>query len=148
MIKIIVLNGPNLNLLGTREPEVYGTETLDEIMHRLTEVALSSDVLLTTFQSSHEGTLIDKIHQCAQEGVQGIIINPAGLTHTSVALRDAIAGVALPTVEVHLTNIHAREEFRHNSLIAPVCVGQICGLGATGYELALSALLAMLKERF
>lgn len=141
MTKIIVLNGPNLNLLGTREPEVYGTETLDEIMQRLTVSATDRGVVLDTFQSNHEGELIDQIHRTGRESYTGIIINPGGFTHTSVALRDAISGVALPTVEIHLSNVHAREEFRHKSLIAPVAVGQICGFGAIGYELALNALL-------
>jgi len=142
MTKIIVLNGPNLNLLGTREPGVYGAETLDEIMQHLSQAASRFSVTVETFQSNHEGDLIDKIHQVAQEGFMGIIINPAGLTHTSVALRDALASVALPTVEVHLSNIHAREEFRHKSLIAPVSLGQICGFGSIGYELALNVLIA------
>lgn len=142
MTKIIVLNGPNLNLLGTREPGVYGAETLDEIMQHLSQAASRFSVTVETFQSNHEGDLIDKIHQVAQEGFMGIIINPAGLTHTSVALRDALASVALPTVEVHLSNIHAREEFRHKSLIAPVSLGQICGFGSIGYELALNVLVA------
>jgi 3-dehydroquinate dehydratase-2 len=141
IMKIIVLNGPNLNLLGTREPEVYGTDTLDDIMQRLISTAAEHGVDLDTFQSNHEGELIDQIHRAGRENYTGIIINPGGFTHTSVALRDAVAGVALPTVEIHLSNIHAREEFRHKSLIAPVVLGQVCGFGANGYELALNALL-------
>jgi 3-dehydroquinate dehydratase-2 len=145
-MRILVLHGPNLNLLGVREPEVYGRETLDDIDRRLAELAAERTVTITCFQSNHEGELIDRIHQARAEGVDGIVINPGGLTHTSVALRDAISAVAIPTVEVHLSNIHARETFRHHSYLAPVAIGQICGFGSAGYLLALSGLLTTLKR--
>jgi len=142
---ILVLHGPNLNLLGTREPDVYGHATLADIDSGLVTLAASLGVTVDTFQSNHEGVLIDRIHAAAREGVAGIMINPGALTHTSIALRDAIAAVALPTVEVHLTNIHARESFRRRSHIAPVAVAQVAGFGAAGYGLALQGLVARLK---
>lgn len=141
-MKILVLNGPNLNLLGTREPGIYGSTTLEEILSDLTHRATALDCELVCLQSNHEGVLIDRIHQARTEGIRGIIINPGGLTHTSVALRDAVAAVGIATVEVHLSNIHAREEFRRHSYLAPVAVGQISGFGPLGYALALQALVS------
>ncbi len=145
-MKILVLNGPNLNLLGTREPEVYGHETLEQLMQELGAAAASKKIALECVQSNHEGDLIDQVHRAKSEAFAGIIINPGGYTHTSIALRDAIAAVALPVVEVHLSNIHAREEFRHHSYLAPVALGQICGLGSIGYRLALDALFDRLNR--
>jgi 3-dehydroquinate dehydratase II len=139
-MKILVLHGPNLNLLGEREPEVYGRTTLAEIDARLREQAAKRGATVESFQSNHEGQLIDRI-QAARRTHRAIIINPGGLTHTSVALRDALVASGLPVVEVHLSNIHAREEFRQRSLVAGIALGQISGLGAKGYELALDALL-------
>jgi len=143
-VRLLVLHGPNLNLLGFREPEIYGHTTLAQVDARLAELAKERGAQLESFQSNHEGALIDRIH-AARGHTDGIIINPGGLTHTSVSLRDALSAVPVPVVEVHLSNIHAREEFRHESLIAPIALGQICGLGAAGYELALRALLDRLK---
>jgi 3-dehydroquinate dehydratase II len=143
-MKILVLHGPNLNLLGEREPDVYGRTTLAEIDAKLRELGSKRGATVESFQSNHEGALIDKI-QAARRSHQAIIINPGGLTHTSVALRDALAATALPVVEVHLSNVYAREEFRHHSYVAPIALGQISGLGAKGYELALDALLDRLK---
>lgn len=144
---ILVLNGPNLNLLGTREPEIYGRETLADIITELEAIAATMDVTLEHLQSNYEGELIDALHQARQKGIDGVILNAAGYTHTSVALRDAISACQLPVVEVHMSNIHAREEFRHQSMIAAVCVGGIYGFGADSYLLALSALYNHLGKR-
>ena len=145
-MKIAVLNGPNLQLLGSRKVEVYGRVTLAAIEARLREVARETGVEMSFFQSNHEGDLVDAIAQAAAEGSAGIVINPAAYTHTSVAIRDAIEGVRLPAIEVHLSNIHAREGFRHDSMTAPVCIGQIAGLGADGYEWAFRALVRYIQK--
>lgn len=142
---ILVIHGPNLSLLGSREPEVYGRDTLADIDARLLAQAQAAGQQLQSFQSNHEGALIDRIHAARLDGTRFILINPGGLTHTSVALRDALAGVALPFIEVHLSNVHRREAFRHHSFLSAVAVGVICGLGAQGYELALDAALAQLN---
>ena len=134
---ILVIQGPNLNLLGSREPEVYGKTTMDDIHQKLGEIAKAHAVDLNTYQSNHEGELIDRIQKAKQDGVDFIIINPGAFTHTSVALRDVLAGVAIPFKEVHLSNIHQREEFRKHSYLSDIATGVICGLGAIGYELAL-----------
>ena len=144
---ILVLHGPNLNLLGTREPAIYGRDTLADINRRLASQAGAAGVALQTFQSNHEGALIDRVQAARAEGVGFIILNPAGLTHTSVPLRDALAGVAIPFVEIHLSNIHSREPFRHHSYFSDKAVGTIVGLGAQGYELALTYALRHLKAR-
>ncbi|MBE9009379.1 type II 3-dehydroquinate dehydratase [Pseudanabaenaceae cyanobacterium LEGE 13415] len=145
MSSILVLHGPNLNLLGKREPGVYGVVTLEEINQRLEQEGRSLKFDLSILQSNHEGVLVDAI-QAAMNEHQGILINPGAYTHTSVAIRDAIAAVNLPTVEVHLSNIHKREEFRHYSYIAPVAIGQICGFGAESYRLGLHALVNYLRQ--
>jgi len=143
---ILVIQGPNLNLLGTREPDVYGKTTLEDIHQKLGELARASSIDLDTYQSNHEGELIDRIQKAKLDGVDFIIINPGGFTHTSVALRDVLAGVAIPFTEVHLSNIHQREEFRKHSYLSDIATGVICGLGAIGYELALEAAITRLKK--
>lgn len=139
MAKILVLHGPNLNLLGTREPEVYGSTTLTDINQELSQQAGTAGHDLDSFQSNAEFELIERIHRARDEGVSFIIINPAAFTHTSVALRDALLGVAIPFIEVHLSNVHAREAFRHHSYFSDKAVGVICGLGAQGYQFALQS---------
>ena len=139
MAKLLVVHGPNLNRLGQREPERYGHTTLAEIDHRLRGVCLDAGVELDTFQSNHEGALIERIHTAADHGVDFIVINPAGYTHTSVALRDALLAAGAPFIEVHLSNIHARETFRHHSYFSDIAEGVVCGLGVDGYEFAVRA---------
>ena len=143
--RILVLHGPNLNLLGRREPGIYGLTTLADIHEAMESRAKADGVLLESFQSNHEGELIDRVQAAATEGVNFIVINPAAYTHTSVALRDALTGVAIPFVEVHLSNVHAREPFRHHSYFSDKAVGVICGLGAQGYLLALEFALSRLR---
>lgn len=144
-MRILVLHGPNLNLLGSREPEVYGALTLDEINIAITALAYEMGVEVTMFQTNSEGELIDKIHSAAAT-YDGILINPAAYTHTSVAIRDALAAVALPTVEVHLSNIHRREKFRTRSFVSPVAIGQISGFGLDSYLLGLRAIFNHIKK--
>lgn len=144
MAKLLVLNGPNLNLLGSREPGHYGTDKLEQINQRLVEQAEAAGHQLESFQSNAEHELVEHIHQAANNGVSWIIINPAAFTHTSVAIRDALAGVAIPFIEVHLSNVHGREEFRRHSYFSDIASGVISGLGAQGYELALTAILRRL----
>lgn len=143
--RIAIVNGPNLNLLGTREPEIYGKDTLDDIHARLEVIAEQLGVKLTPFQSNHEGALIDYLHSIRKTHA-AVIINPGALTHTSVALRDALAAIHLPIFEVHLSNIHAREAFRHHSHVSGIATGVICGLGAVGYEYALRSAAAKIKH--
>lgn len=146
-MKIAVLNGPNLQLLGSRKVEVYGLVTLETIEARLREVAQELGVEMSFMQSNHEGDLVDAVAAAKAGGCAGIVINPAAYTHTSVAIRDAIEAVRLPAVEIHLSNIHAREGFRHESMTAPVCIGQIAGLGADGYEWAFRALVKYIQKQ-
>lgn len=141
--RILVVNGPNLNLLGTREPEIYGGKTLDDVKNLLVSAAEGRDVVLEFFQSNVEGDIINYLHQ--NRSADGVVINPAAFTHTSIALRDAIAATGIPAVEVHLSNIHAREEFRRVSYVAPVCIGQISGFGIQSYLLGLLAILNYLE---
>ena len=139
-----MIHGPNLNLLGQREKDIYGTTTLEEINHKLTELAKENHLMLEIFQSNHEGELVDKIGKAKEDNIKAILINPAAYTHTSIAIRDALAAVTIPTVEVHLSNIYAREDFRHTSLIAPVAQGQISGFGLNSYLLGLKAIVELL----
>jgi 3-dehydroquinate dehydratase-2 len=145
-MQILVLHGPNLNLLGTREPGVYGSTTLAQIDAELAKIATQAGVRLECFQSNHEGALVDRIQAAGRDGTGFIIINPAAYTHTSVAMRDAMAAVGLPFVEVHLSNIHKREPFRHHSYFSELAEGVICGLGAPGYTLALQFALSRLQQ--
>jgi 3-dehydroquinate dehydratase-2 len=145
-MKILVIHGPNLNLLGTREPELYGRHTISDVNSALESVATELGIELSVMQSNHEGAIVDAI-QSAKGDCQGIVINPAAYTHTSIAIRDAISAVALPVVEVHLSNVHAREEFRSRSHVAPVAVGQISGFGVDSYLLGLRAIFSHIKLR-
>jgi 3-dehydroquinate dehydratase-2 len=145
MATILVLHGPNLNLLGSREPEVYGTTTLDDINRQLTERCIAAGHHLLALQSNAEYELIERIHDARHEGVELILINPAAFTHTSVALRDALLAVSIPFVEVHLSNVHSREQFRSHSYFSDIAIGVICGFGAQSYDLALSAALTHLE---
>jgi 3-dehydroquinate dehydratase II len=145
MKSVLILHGPNLNLLGTREPQVYGGLTLDEINQNLVRSGRALDLEIRTMQSNSEGSLIDALHE-ASSWASGVVFNPGGYTHTSVALRDAVAAIELPVIEVHLSNVNAREDFRHLSMIAPVCVGQISGFGWRSYLLALHALAGILED--
>lgn len=146
MATILVLHGPNLNLLGTREPEVYGSEKLEDINQRLLQKTVDQGHHFHVLQSNAEYELIDRIHDAANDGVDFIIINPAAFTHTSIAIRDALAGVAIPFIEVHISNVHAREPFRHQSYLSDIAKGVICGLGTIGYDLALQAALSTLAK--
>ena len=139
MKKILLLNGPNLNRLGKREPEIYGNKTLKDLEERIVTLGKESSLEVICFQSNHEGELIDKLHEAEDTGIAGIIFNPGAFTHYSYAIRDAIAGINCPVIEVHISNVYERETFRHKSVIAPVSKGQIAGLGLMGYELALEA---------
>ncbi|MFE8695484.1 type II 3-dehydroquinate dehydratase [Cytobacillus sp. FJAT-53684] len=146
-MKILLLNGPNLNLLGKREPSVYGFTTLKQLEEKIVTLGNLHNTEIICFQSNHEGEIIDKIHEANESGMDGIIMNPGAFTHYSYAIRDAIAGIQIPVVEVHISNIHSREAFRHTSVIAPVTAGQIVGLGLFGYELAFHALMDRAKGR-
>ncbi len=142
MPNILVIHGPNLNLLGQREPGHYGVDTLDSINQQLTELAQQNSTDLATFQSNHEGQIVDRIHQAFQNKIDFIVINPAAFTHTSVAIRDALLGCSIPFIEVHLSNVHAREEFRQHSFLSDIAVGVISGLGKDSYLLALKAAIS------
>lgn len=146
MASILVLHGPNLNLLGTREPEIYGSQTLDDVNELLQAQAQQAGHHLLSFQSNAEYELIERIHEARTEGIDFILINPAAFTHTSVAIRDALLGVGIPFIEVHISNVHAREAFRHHSYLSDVAVGVICGLGTQGYELALQSAIRQVTK--
>ncbi len=146
MAKFLLLNGPNLNLLGTREPEIYGANTLNNVVNAVTAKAESLGHSLEHLQSNHEGILIDRIHETLTDQTDFILINPGAFTHTSVAIRDALAGVQTPFIELHLSNVHARESFRHHSYLAPLAIGVIAGFGANSYSLALTAAIEYLKN--
>ena len=146
MVNVLVLNGPNLNLLGTREPEHYGATTLDEIIDRVRKQAESAEIKISDFQSNAEHELVEKVQQAPSKGIDFIIINPAAFTHTSVGLRDALQAVGIPFIEIHLSNIFAREEFRRESFFSDIAVGVISGLGPVGYELALTAAIQYLEK--
>ena len=145
MKKIYVLNGPNLNLLGKREPHVYGKASLQDLLQELEESAQELGVVISSYQSNHEGDIIDRLHEANEKKYDGVILNPGAFTHYSYAIRDAIAGIDIPVVEVHLSNVHARESFRRESVTAPVSIGQISGFGFYGYHMALRALLEKMK---
>jgi 3-dehydroquinate dehydratase-2 len=147
MARILVLNGPNLNLLGTREPHIYGSTTLSDIETTLSQQTQAAGHELSHLQSNAEHVLLDRIHAARTDGTEFIIINPAAFTHTSVALRDALAGVAIPFIEIHISNVHAREAFRQHSYLSDIAVGVICGLGVQGYELALQGAIAQLSKQ-
>ena len=147
MNKILILNGPNLNLLGTREPQVYGHTTLADVEALMAKQAAERGVDAECFQSNHEGALIDRIHAARTQGVGYIMINPGGLTHTSVALRDALAGVAIPFIEVHISNVHKREEFRHHSYLSGIAEAVLCGFGTSGYSMALNYICDKLQAK-
>lgn len=145
-MKILVLHGPNLNLFGTREPNIYGRTTLEDINTRLRELAARQQVELRIMQSNHEGVLIDELHKARAENFDGVLINPGAFTHYSYAIRDAIAAIDLPVVEAHVSNVHKREEFRHRSVLAAVCLGQVLGFGWRSYLLGLEGLIAYIKN--
>ncbi|MDF2446140.1 MAG: 3-dehydroquinate dehydratase [Moraxellaceae bacterium] len=147
MSRILVLHGPNLNLLGTREPGIYGADTLEDINQRLATRCQQAGVGFDCLQSNHEGHLVDRVHAARSDGTRFILINPGAFTHTSVALRDALLGVNIPFIEVHLSNVHAREAFRRHSYFSDIAIGVICGLGAQGYELALESALRQLGQQ-